>query len=82
MMERGSLEDIDGELEEDDFDEDEEEPVLLLKCNLLTQRKPCCYNGKCVWLDEATMEMQYCKHFIIVDATEEDLKQLEIAEEN
>lgn len=82
MMERELSEDIDGDIEDEDFDEDEQESILMLKCNLLVQRKPCCYNGKCVWLDEAMLEMKFCKHFIIVDATEEDLKELEIPEEN
>jgi hypothetical protein len=68
--------------EEDDEDFAEEEPILLLKCNLMVQRKPCCYNGRCVWYEEGTPEMQCCKHFIIVDATEEDLKDLEVSEEN
>lgn len=72
------------DVEEDEEDEDfgEEEPLLILRCNLMTQRKPCCYNGKCVWLDEGLLEMKMCKHFIILDATEEDLKDIEICEEN
>jgi len=48
----------------------------------MAQRKPCCYNGRCVQYEEGSLEMQCCKHFIIVDATEEDLKNLEISEEN
>ena len=73
-----------GDVEEDEGDDDftEEEPLLILRCNLMAQRKPCCYNGKCVWLDEGTLEMQMCKHFIIMDATEEDLKDIETCEEN
>ena len=68
--------------EEDYEDFAEEEPVLVLRCNLMVQRKPCCYNGRCVQYEEGSLEMQCCKHFIIVDATEEDLKNLEISEEN
>jgi len=84
MMNREEFDEIDeiDDVEEDEYDEDEEEPILVLKCHLLTQRKPCCYNGKCVWLDEALLEMKFCKHFIIVDANEEELKDLEISEEN
>jgi len=71
-------------VEEDEEDEDftEEEPLLILRCALMAQKKPCCYNGKCVWLDEAFLEMQCCKHFIIMDATDEDMKNIEISEEN
>ena len=70
--------------EEDEEDEDftEEEPLLILRCSMMAQKKPCCYNGKCVRLEEGSLEMVVCKYFIIVDATEEDLKNLEIVEEN
>ena len=74
-----------GDVEEDEEEDevvDEEEPLLILRCALMAQRKPCCYNGRCVWYEEGTLEMKVCKHFIIVDATEEDLENLEIAEEN
>jgi hypothetical protein len=72
----------DVEEEEDDEDFADEEPLLVLRCNLMAQKKPCCYNGKCVRLEEGSLEMVVCKYFIIVDATEEDLKNLEIVEEN
>ena len=72
----------DVEEEEDDEDFADEEPLLVLRCNLMAQKKPCCYGGKCVRLEEGALEMVVCKYFIIVDATEEDLKNLEIAEEN
>ena len=72
----------DVEEEEDDDFVDEEEPLLVLRCNLMAQKKPCCYNGKCVRLEEGSLEMNVCKYFIIVDATEEDLKNLEVVEEN
>ncbi len=73
-----------GDVEEDEEEEDftEEEPLLILRCSLMAQKKPCCYNGRCVWYEEGTLEMKCCKFFIIVDATEEDLKDLEISEEN
>jgi len=73
-----------GDVEEDEDDDDfvEEEPILLLGCDLMAQNKPCCYGGRCVRLEEGTLEMQCCKHFVIMDATEEDLKDIETYEEN
>lgn len=68
--------------EEDDDLIDEEEPLLILRCALMAQKKPCCYNGRCVWYEQGTLEMQVCKHFTIVDATEEDMKDIETVEEN
>lgn len=72
--------DVDEDEENEDFDE--EESLLILRCALMAQRKPCCYNGRCVRYEEGNLEMKVCKHFIIVDATEEDMKDIEVVEEN
>lgn len=74
-----------GDIEEDEEDDEdviEDEPLLILRCSLMAQKKPCCYHGRCVYLDEGLLEMKCCEYFVIVDATEEDLKEIEISEEN
>lgn len=70
---------IDDESEEDDT---EEEPLLILKCRLMVERKPRSCNGQCVKMNQATWEMDFCDNFLIVDATDEETAEYDSLEEN
>ena len=66
--------------EEDDFDEGES--LLMIKCRLQVERKPCSCGGQCVKKNQGTLEMEICDYFMIIDATEEETIEYDSIEEN
>ena len=78
----GPFEDEDDEGEEDEDDVELEEPLLVIKCRLMVEKKPCSCHGVCVKKNEGTLEMELCEHFMIVDATEEETIEYDSMENN